>query len=155
MFETPLPKFNFKDTFIVDIVLVFDNVTRRWFFPETPELEDKRIVGIQSLYREIYNKTIYVPNDIAGTYPTILLNNMAEYRVTLYEKNKEAPVIENMPLKSFIVLRASTPGANTRTPGGYIKPFYINIDVKRSYIENNFFPFQPYFAALKFYTMPL
>lgn len=152
MFKKPLPHINFNESINVEVVLTFDQVTKRWYFPETPDLENKRVVGIQSLYREIYSKSI---SEQGLNYPTILLNNMREYRVTLYEKNKEAPVIENMPLQSFIVLRRSTPGVNPKTPGGYIKPFYLHIDVKRSYIDNNFFPFQPYFVALKFYTMPL
>lgn len=152
MINRPLPHVNFSETTNVEIVLTFDQVTRRWYFPETPDLENKRVVGIQSLYRAIYNKNI---SEQGLPYPTILLQDMAEYRVTLYEKNKETPVIENMPLKSFLVLRNNMPGVNPKTNGGYIKPFYLHIDVKRSYIDNNFFPFQPYFVALKFYTMPL
>lgn len=152
MFNTPLPIVNFNETINVEVILTFDQVTRRWYFPETPDLEKKRVVGIQSLYRAIYYKDI---SEQSFPYPTILLNNMPEYRVTLYEKNKEAPVIENMPLKSLLVMRNNMPGVNPRTNGGYIKPFYLHIDVKRSYIDNNFFPFQPYFIALKFYTLPL
>jgi len=155
MLNTPLPHINFSDTYIVDVVLTFDQITRRWYFPETPDLENVRVVGIQSLYRAIYNKVINEPSSTAVNYPTILLNNMADYRVTLYEKNKEAPVIENMPLASFLVLRANMPGVNPKTPGGFIKSFYLHLDIKRSYIDNNFFPFQPYFVGLKFYTMPL
>jgi hypothetical protein len=152
MNKNALPQLKFSNIKTVEIVLTFDQITKRWYFPETPDLEYKRVVGIQVLYRAIYNKNIQVDN---LAYPTILINDLGAYRVTLYEKNKEAPVIENLPLRSLLVMRKNAPGANVKTPGGYIKPFYIHIDVKRSYIDNNFFPFQPYFVPLVFYTEPL
>jgi len=152
MNNNELPHIKFNESTLVETVLTFDQITKRWFLPETPDWEDKRVIGIQVLYRSIYNKNI---EEGGLVYPTILINNLEAYRITLYEKGKEAPVIENMPLKSLLVMKKNAPGANARTPGGYIKKFYIHIDVKRSYIDNNFFPFQPYFVPLIFYTEPL
>jgi len=152
MNNNELPHINFNESTLVETVLTFDQITKRWFLPETPDLEEKRVVGVQVLYSNIYSKTI---EEGGISYPTILQSNLVAYRLTLYEKGKEAPVIENMPLRSFLVIQKNLLGVNIRTPGGYIKRFHIHIDVKRSYIDNNFFPFQPYFVPLIFYTEPL
>jgi hypothetical protein len=152
MFKSELPHIQFNESTLVEVVLTFDQITKRFFLPETPDLEKKRIVGIQVLYRSMYSKNI---TEGGVVYPTILVGNLTDYRLTIYEKGKEAPVIENMPLRSLLVMKKNLPGANIRTPGGYIKKFFLHIDVKRSYIDINGFPFQPYFVPLMFYTEPL
>lgn len=144
-----LPTLDFDEATIVNIILVFDNVTKRYYFPEQPELEQKRIVAIQALPRQQYSTTITYDG---LQYPTILINTMKDYRVTFYEKGKDAPVIENMPLRSLLVMRKNAPGANARTPGGYLKQFSFRIDTRRSYIDTVSPAFQPYYVPLMFYT---
>lgn len=140
---------NFSESTRSNVILTFDNITRRYYLTENSELESKLITGVQVFYRSIISETI---TQDAIAYTTILKVNMADYRLTLYEQGKENPIIENLPLNSLTVQGNARTGSPANIPGGFILPLGLKIDTRRSYIDSNDITFQPYFIPLQFYT---
>lgn len=130
--STIQPKGNipFLRTKRIDLVLTFDNYANKYFFPETPDIENVKIKGIQGLLDTQVKGNI---REQGVTYAPIDVTFAKLYLITLYEKDTEAPIIDRIPFLSLIAWSAALSG--NRVPGGNIKPFDFFIDTRRSYAE--------------------
>jgi len=132
----------------VFIPLQLDFVSNKWYFPKTPTLDNKIIIGIETLTSQDLDKNIFLGDNV---YATIIISQARNWHFNIYEKGHENPIIENMPYLSCKKMSNVQTG-NNRIPGANIKPFHFEIDTERSYVKALNAPFQPYFLAFIFYT---
>lgn len=140
--------FKFAEVQPINLILTFDFVSTKYFFPELPNLERKRVIGIQS----------FTSTDVSGIITTNTIPYQPipeafarEYYFTIYELGKDRPVIDSMPFLSCKKMINLAP----TIPGGNIKPFDFLIDTRRSYAQSSTPGFQPYYLPFIFYANPI
>lgn len=107
---------------------------KRYYFPENPFLENKKIVGIEAHGRRNVPASLSGDlNDLSGTEgaSNTLTSQARFFYVTLYDK-KGFIKFENVPLTSLI--QAPDPAGLIVALHKRIKPYSGMIDFSRSYI---------------------
>lgn len=138
----------FKTVFVPVVIRTGIPVFSRNYFPELPDLNNKKIVGIQLNTKKRTTQT--APDQIPIRNPAIQdpLNgssigsynadqDICRYSTLNLVNNEDQLVIDNYPLNQLI---AGT--VNSGYKKNKIMPFDVNINIRKSYI-NYFFSFIP------------